>query len=39
MVIRATMNNPPNEMPIMVAKLGFVSSFLVGARDKKYTGA
>ena len=39
MVIRATMKNPPNEMPIMMAKLSLVSSFLVGARDNKYTGA
>ena len=39
MVIRATMKNPPNEMQIMMAKLSFVSSSLVGARENKYTGA
>ena len=39
MVIRATMKNPPNEMPIIMAKLSFLSSFLVGTRGNKYTGA
>ena len=39
MVIRATMKNPPNEIPIIIAKLRFLSSFLVGTRENKYTGA
>ena len=39
MVIRATMKNPPNEIPIIIGKLRFLSSFLVGTRETKYTGA
>ena len=38
-VIRATMKNPPNEMPIIIAKLSFLSSSLVDTREIKYTGA
>ena len=33
------MKNPPNEIPIIMAKLSFLSSFLVGTRENKYTGA
>ena len=39
MVIRATMKIPPNEIPIMMAKLSLLSSSLVGTRENKYTGA
>ena len=33
MVIKVTMKIPPNEMPIMTAKLNFLSSSLVGTRE------
>ena len=39
MVTRATMKIPPNEIPIMMVKLSFLSSSLVGTRENKYTGA
>ena len=38
MAIRATMKIPPNEIPIMMAKLSLLSSSLVGTRENKYTG-
>ena len=32
------MKIPPNEMPVMMAKLNFLSSSLVGTRENKYIG-